>query len=211
MKFNAQCYSQVQKKWASDHRGSPRAHYTSIFCITLLDGSCVLFLTTMVSRCFRDALVAPISIEAFSDDFAQKVKMDGKQRALPSFIKYYLGFQDSSTCAERSLGRMTKYDQQSGPLEQDGVTLSGLLQVDLDGPQQIEDLAKRSIINEDAASRNVFLEPTTFSLGAARIWKEHHGRRFNLYKQCKDHGQKKLAKKHGTAGSSRRAQGQSCW
>ena len=120
-------------------------------------------------------------------------------------------FQDPSTCAERSLGRMTKhYDQHSGPLQQDGVTLSGLLQVDLDGPQQIEDLAKRSIINEDA-SRNVFLEPTTLSLGAARIWKEHHGRRFNLYKQCKDHGQKKLAKKHGTAGASRRAQGQSCW
>ena len=150
--------------------------------------------------------------EAFSDDFAQKIKMDGKQRALPSFIKYYLGFQDPSTCAERSLGRMTKhYDQHSGPLQQDGVTLSGLLQVDLDGPQQIKDLAKRSIINEDAASRNVFLEPTTLSLGAARIWKEHHGRRFNLYKQCKDHGQKKLAKKHGTAGASRRAQGQSCW
>ena len=37
------CYSQVQKKWASDHRGSPRVHYTSFFCITLLDGSCVLF------------------------------------------------------------------------------------------------------------------------------------------------------------------------
>ena len=150
--------------------------------------------------------------EAFSDDFAQKIKMDGKQRALPSFIKYYLGFQDPSTCAERSLGRMTKhYDQPSGPLQQDGVTLSGLLQVDLDGPQQVEDLAKRSIINEDAASRHVFLEPTTLSLGADRIWKEHHGRRFNLYKQCKDHGQKKLAKKHGTAGASRRAQGQSCW
>ena len=41
--FMRNCYSQVQKKWASDHRGSPRAHYTSIFCITLLDGSCVFF------------------------------------------------------------------------------------------------------------------------------------------------------------------------
>ena len=59
------------------------------------------------------------------------------------FLPWIFGrIQDPSNVCERSLGRMSKLKQQHlGPLEEDGITISMLLELYEDGPQSETGLA----------------------------------------------------------------------
>ena len=101
--------------------------------------------------------------EALSGDFA---RMESKEHSpvLSNICRNITGAFKTRRLVQRSLGRMAKhYDQHLGPLQQDCDAFR-LASGYVDGPQQIEDLAKRSIINEDAASRNVFWDPLRLAL-----------------------------------------------
>ena len=84
--------------------------------------------------------------EVLSSDFASAFA------ELRKFVKYYLGFQDSSTVAERclSLARRVK-EAHLGPLL--GITLSDLCEIQLDGPKEECELASRHF--EDGDERPV--------------------------------------------------------
>ncbi|CAE7433446.1 unnamed protein product, partial [Symbiodinium pilosum] len=125
---------------------------------------------------------------------------------LASLVNFYLGFLDGSNVCERSLGRMSKLKQQHlGPLEEDGITISMLLELYEDGPQSGTGLATRNVCSDVFDRDHVFLEPTDFLIDCGQLWRQKFGSRFKLYKTRSDIG-KSRAKQSGSLVSLRRAQ-----
>ena len=125
---------------------------------------------------------------------------------LASLVNFYLGFLDGSNVCERSLGRMSKLKQQHlGPLEEDGITISMLLELYEDGPQSETGLATRNVCSDVFDRDHVFLEPTDFLIDCGQLWRQKFGSRFKLYKTRSDIG-KSRAKQSGSLVSLRRAQ-----
>eukprot|EP00435_Cladocopium_sp_Y103_P019417 s794_g4.t1 len=138
-------------------------------------------------------------------DFAAKVTESGKFQSLTTFVEYYLGFLDTSTGAERALSKLAKIHAcHLGPLEDGGVTVSMLLDIAMDGPEEEKDFCHRSFLEGDESPQ---LRATDLSLELADIWRSAFGSRFRLYKTRNDKG-KVRAKKQGTEVSIVRCQAQ---
>ncbi|OLP91984.1 hypothetical protein AK812_SmicGene26257 [Symbiodinium microadriaticum] len=122
-----------------------------------------------------------------------EVQKDEKNSSgLRSLLAFYLGFQDTSTCAERSLGLLTKqYRDHLGPLEENGLTMTMLVELCQDGPTSEAELATRETCEAPTGQTLVSLEPTEFLLDCSRIWRQHFGSRFQLYKKRSDRGHSK--------------------
>ena len=138
-------------------------------------------------------------------DFAVKVTESGKFQSLSTLVEYYLGFLDTSTGAERALSKLAKIQAcHLGPLEDSGVTVSMLLDIAMDGPEEEKDFCHRSFFEGDEVPQ---LRATDLSLELADIWRSAFGSRFRLYKTRNDKG-KARAKKEGTEVSILRCQAQ---
>ena len=121
-----------------------------------------------------------------------------QQNLVAWVVAHYLGFKDNSTGAERVLSRATKLHlSHLGPLQDNGVTLSMLVELDIDGPAAEEDFAERFFATGDEKPQ---LRATALSLELAGIWRSTYGNRFRLYKERKDKG-KTREKRKGTESS----------
>jgi len=141
--------------------------------------------------------------KALTPEFASKTLSRGVFLHLPAFVAHYFGFKDNSTGAERVLYRATKLHlSHLGPLQESGVTLSMLVELDIDGPAAEEDFAERFFAPGDEKPQ---LRATALSLELASIWRSTYGNRFRLYKERKDKG-KTREKRIGTESSIYRNQ-----
>lgn len=102
---------------------------------------------------------------------------------LPTLVRIYLCAMDGTGQVERDLGSLANLlGKHSGPMDEDGVLASALVEVLVDGPQTESDLATRREVHTDALDPDIFLEPTAFTRRCAELWVAKHGRRFALYK-----------------------------
>ena len=118
-------------------------------------------------------------------------------QALPNMIRLYHATLDTTGSVERGLGKLTEMlDAHSGPMDEDGEHMSQLMEVYLNGPKEIEELATRpNIDNLDGSSREprscgvseqcldseLELVPTDLTREFTRTWVSLHGRRFRVY------------------------------
>lgn len=121
---------------------------------------------------------------------------------LKLLIDYYLSIKDSSSDLESNLSVLIDvYQKHCGPLQRDGLTLEGLLEIRLDGPKDESELACRS-----AHKNGVLLKPSAWTQDLATIWLQRHGRRFGLYKLRSDKGTHREKKQSNTESSLTRSQ-----
>lgn len=104
---------------------------------------------------------------------------------LPSMISVYLSAMDGTGQVERDLGALSNIlAKHSGPGDLDGDMVPWCVEVYLDGPAQEADLAVRppGQHSGDVQESELALQATQFTEECARLWLQHHGRRFRLYR-----------------------------
>ena len=150
----------------------------------------------------------------------------GASDALPTLVSLYLSIIDGECSVERDLAILRDFLQQSkGPLDLDGITVSQLLELRLDGPSHECEVASQvdvpSVSSSEVALTGVkSLQLTEFSRECLQLWVQRHGRRFRAYKIRSDKGKRRaprvntfkavqanqrkgvLSLVHGTASSS---------
>ena len=122
-------------------------------------------------------------------------------QCLPDLVCLYLSVLDGECSVERDLAHLRNIlSEHSGPLDEDGLCLSDLLEVCLDGPSSEEEVAKKAILScpseclpfESHTDQTLLL--TEFSRACTEIWVRMHGRRFRCYRVRKDAGLKRKPK-----------------
>ena len=92
----------------------------------------------------------------------------------------YICATDSTCGVERDLGALTRVlAQHAGPLDDDATTIAFCTEVLLDGPDYETGLAT----NAGGSGHVTSLIPSEFTCECARMWVDHHGRRFCVYKK----------------------------
>ncbi len=123
----------------------------------------------------RDS-VLPSDVEnrcVWEDFVARTVAGAVYTEPLFQLARFYLSMEDTTGTVERNLGiAATILSRHTGPLSEDGSTLSALLEYRLDGPQKEEELFRRS---------GVAFLPSDFMRDVALMWLRVHGRRFRSY------------------------------
>ena len=117
---------------------------------------------------------------------------------LPDLVCLYLSVLDGECGVERDLAHLRNIlSEHSGPLDEDGLCASDLLEVCLDGPACEEEVAKKASVTclsealpfESSKEHTLLL--TDFTRACSEMWVRMHGRRFRCYRVRKDAGLKR--------------------
>ena len=138
-----------------------------------------------------------IWVQALRPGFS--VKIDRVQE----LIRIYMAASDGTCGVERDLGALTRVlAAHSGPTDEDGHTISHLVDVLLDGPKSKEEIATLPEVGESGCSANdVLLLPTSFSRECVLTWSNAFGRRFLVYQKRPGCARPPREKKTGTMAS----------
>ena len=108
-------------------------------------------------------------------------------------IRIYMAALDGTCGVERDLGTLLRVlEAHSGPVDEDGNTISHCVTVLLDGPEKKEEVAHLpSLVGGSGSCQDDhLLLPTDFSRDCGRHWLSAHGRRFLVYNESRG-GQKR--------------------
>ena len=193
--FTALDLSRWRQAFLSGRRGDSsqldalRRHSRRLLAVWRLDSDATMAqLEGVVAKLVQDNRAAiddgkvedyrAIWVQALRPNFGRSVTR------VQELVRIYMAALDGTCGVERDLGALTRVLQaHSGPVDEDGQTISHCVEVLLDGPVDKTEVATRPEVGESGcAAGDVLLLPTEFARQCVRLWSDLHGRRFLIYK-----------------------------